>query len=34
VRTGSFQPEQLAEARPGPDAVIDSVAELPRLLGL
>lgn len=34
VRTGSFRPEQLAEARPGPDAVIDSVAELPRLLGL
>jgi HAD superfamily hydrolase (TIGR01458 family) len=34
VRTGSFRPEQLRDARPGPDAVIDSVAELPQLLGL
>ncbi|MEA2505807.1 MAG: hypothetical protein QOH48_425 [Actinomycetota bacterium] len=34
VRTGSFRPEQLEDVRPGPDAVIDSVADLPQLLGL
>jgi HAD superfamily hydrolase (TIGR01458 family) len=32
VRTGKFRPEALASADPAPDAVIDSIAELPRLL--
>ena len=33
VRTGKFRPADL-DAAPAPDAVVDSVSELPRLLGL
>jgi phospholysine phosphohistidine inorganic pyrophosphate phosphatase len=29
VRTGKFRPAALAEADPQPDAVLDSIAELP-----
>jgi HAD superfamily hydrolase (TIGR01458 family) len=32
VRTGKFRPETLARSRTKPDAVIDSIAELPKLL--
>jgi ribonucleotide monophosphatase NagD (HAD superfamily) len=33
VRTGKFRPETLGAAPGRPDHVIDSVADLPRLLG-
>jgi HAD superfamily hydrolase (TIGR01458 family) len=33
VRTGSFRPEQLERAEREPDAVIDSVGDLPALIG-
>jgi HAD superfamily hydrolase (TIGR01458 family) len=33
VRTGAFRPEQLRGAEKEPDAIIDSVADLPHLLG-
>jgi ribonucleotide monophosphatase NagD (HAD superfamily) len=32
VRTGKFEEETLAKAHPQPDAVIDSIADLPALL--
>ena len=32
VRTGKFRDETLAAAEPKPDAVIDSIADLPELL--
>ncbi len=34
VRTGKFRTEELARSGVSPDAVLDSVADLPRLLGL
>ena len=34
VRTGKFRPENLHKASGTPDDVIDSAAELPRLLGV
>ena len=32
VRTGKFRPDALSEATPQPDAVIDSIADLPGYL--
>ena len=34
VRTGKFRATDLDEPGPAPDAVVDSVADVPRLLGL
>lgn len=34
VRTGKFRPESLARSAGRPDAVIESIADLPRLIGL
>jgi ribonucleotide monophosphatase NagD (HAD superfamily) len=33
VRTGKFLPEELARSAVRPDAVLDSIADLPALLG-
>ena len=33
VRTGKFRPADLDDTKPPPDAVIDSLANLPGLLG-
>jgi ribonucleotide monophosphatase NagD (HAD superfamily) len=33
VRTGKFRPDELARSAVRPDAVLDSIADLPALLG-
>ena len=34
VRTGKFQPTQIEKSEISPDAILDSLASLPGLLGL